>query len=72
MDRVVGHWHRLPRDVVVDPSLEKAQVQLDRSLSHLVWWKMSLLIAVMTLCVQHNPDHSLVLLFIKLQCKKVF
>jgi len=40
--RVVGHWHRLPRDVVDAPSLETFQVGLDRALSNLIQLKMSL------------------------------
>jgi len=43
--RVVKHWHRLPREVVDTPSLEAFQVRLNRALSNLVYWKMSLLIA---------------------------
>ena len=31
--RVVRHWHRLPREVVVPPSLETAEVRQDGALS---------------------------------------
>jgi len=43
--RVLKHWHRLPRGVVETPSLETFKARLDRALSNLVWWKMSLLTA---------------------------
>jgi len=43
--RVVKHWNRLPRDVVHAPSLGIFKVRLDRALSNLMQWKMSLLIA---------------------------
>jgi len=43
--RVVKHWHRLPREVVVAPSLETLKARLDGALSSLVWLKMSLLTA---------------------------
>ena len=43
--RVVRHWKRLPREVVDAPSLGTFQVRLDRALSNLIWWKMSLLMA---------------------------
>jgi len=29
---VVGHWHRLPREVVESPSLEKFKNQVDMAL----------------------------------------
>ncbi|KFV45256.1 hypothetical protein N341_01139, partial [Tyto alba] len=34
--RVVGHWHRLPREAVAAPSLEGFKVRLDGALSNLV------------------------------------
>jgi len=41
--RVVKQWHRLPREVVDAPSLETFKVRLDKALSNLVQWQMSLL-----------------------------
>jgi len=41
--RVVKHWPRFPREAVDAPSLEV--FRLDRALSSLGWWKMSLLVA---------------------------
>jgi len=43
--RVVKHWHRFPREAVAAPSLEVFKARLDGSLSNLVWWKVSLLMA---------------------------
>jgi len=43
--RVVKHWYRFPREVVDAPSLETFKVRLKGALSHLIWLKMSLLIA---------------------------
>jgi len=40
--RVVRHWHRLPREGVDAPSLEVFKVRLDRPLSKVVWWQVSL------------------------------
>ncbi|KFQ23646.1 hypothetical protein N332_12735, partial [Mesitornis unicolor] len=34
--KVVGHWHRLPREVVDAPSLEVFKARLDRALGNLV------------------------------------
>jgi len=39
---MMKHWHRLPREVVDAPSLEVFKVRLDRALSNLVCWKVSL------------------------------
>ena len=39
--RVVRHWHRLPREAVDAPSLEVFKARLDGVLSSLVWWKLS-------------------------------
>ena len=36
--RVVRHWHRLPREVVDAPSLEAFKVRLDGFLGSLIWW----------------------------------
>ena len=33
--RVVGHWHRLPREAVDAPSLEALTTRLDGALSNL-------------------------------------
>ena len=43
--RVVRPWPRLPREAVAAPSLAGFKARLDRALSNLVWWKMSLLMA---------------------------
>ncbi|KAK4830564.1 LOW QUALITY PROTEIN: hypothetical protein QYF61_011742 [Mycteria americana] len=37
MIRMVGHWNRLPREVVDAPCLEMFKVRLDRSLSNLIY-----------------------------------
>jgi len=42
---VVKHWKRLPRKLVDAPSLETLKVGLDRTLSTLIWRKISLFIA---------------------------
>ncbi|KFO94103.1 hypothetical protein N320_09113, partial [Buceros rhinoceros silvestris] len=34
--RVVKHWHRLPSEVVDDPSLETFKVRLDEALGNLI------------------------------------
>ena len=34
--RVVGHWNRLPREVVTAPSLLEFKRRLDCALSHMV------------------------------------
>ncbi|KFV55357.1 hypothetical protein N341_04004, partial [Tyto alba] len=34
--RVVKHWNRLPREVVLAPSLETFKVRLDGALSNLI------------------------------------
>ena len=43
--RVVMHWHRLPKEVVDDPSLEAFKARLDVALGSLVWWLATLHIA---------------------------
>ncbi|KFV94781.1 hypothetical protein N326_03304, partial [Eurypyga helias] len=35
-ERVVRHWHRLPREAVDAPSLEVSKVRLDEAWSNLV------------------------------------
>ena len=44
--RVVRHWHRLPREAVDAPSLEVFKARLDGALGNLVWWEVSLPMAV--------------------------
>jgi len=43
--RVVRPQRRLPREVVNAPSLAVFKARLDRALSNLVWWKVSVLMA---------------------------
>ena len=35
-ERVVGHWNRLPREVVMAPSQSEFKEHLDDALSHVV------------------------------------
>ena len=35
-ERVVSHWNRLPREVVMAPSLSEFKERLDDTLSHMV------------------------------------
>jgi len=35
-ERVVGHWNRLPRELVVAPSLSEFKEHVDDALSHVV------------------------------------
>ena len=35
-ERVVGHWNRLPRGVVMAPTLSEFKEHLDNALSHIV------------------------------------
>ena len=35
-ERVVGHWNRLPREVVMAPSLSEFKEHLDNAFSHMV------------------------------------
>ena len=37
-ERVVSHWNRLPREVVMAPSLSEFKEHLDNSLSHMVYF----------------------------------
>ena len=36
--RMVGHWDRLPREVVTAPSLPEFKKHSDSALSHMVWF----------------------------------
>jgi len=58
--RVVRHWHRLPREAVTAPSLAVFKARLDRALSNVVWWKVSLPME-MIFKVTSNPNHSMIL-----------
>jgi len=64
----VKQWNRLPREAMDAPSLAVLKARLDGSLSNLVWWKMSLLMAgVLELDdlqgpVQHLPFYDSVIL----------
>ena len=42
---MVTHWNRLPKEVVVAPSLEAFKARLDVTLGSLVWWLVTLHIA---------------------------
>ena len=42
---MVRHWNRLPRLAVDAPSLEVSKARLDRALSNLIQWKVSLTMA---------------------------
>ena len=43
--RVVKYCNRLPREMVYAPSPGTFKVRLNRNLSNLIYWKMSLLIS---------------------------
>ena len=43
--RVVGHWNRLPKEVVDAPSLDPFKARLDVALGSLVWWLVTLHVA---------------------------
>ena len=62
--RVVRHWHRLPREAVGAPSLEVFKARLDGALGNLVWWEVSLPMAGgwnwMVFKVPSNPNHSII------------
>ena len=40
--RVVWHWHILPREVVGSPPLEVLKTSLDGALGSLIWWVATL------------------------------
>jgi len=63
MVRVVRYWHSLPTEVVDAPSLEIFQARLDRALSNLIHWKMSLQAGWTRwpLKVPSNQNHSMIL-----------
>ena len=44
--RVMRHWHRLPREAVNAASLEAFRARLDGLLGSLIWWLAELLTAV--------------------------
>lgn len=43
--RVVEHWNCLSREIVEAPYLDIPEVMLDKALSNLIWWRMSLMTA---------------------------
>jgi len=63
--RVVTPWPRFPREAVAALSLAGFKARLDRALSNLVWWKMSLAMAGgwnwMICKVLSNPNPSMIL-----------
>jgi len=63
--RMVTHWHRLPKEVVDAPSLEAFKARLDVALGSLVCWLATLHIAGgwnwMSIVVLFNPGHSKIL-----------
>jgi len=36
IERAIGHWNRLPREVVTAPTLSEFKEHLDNTLSHMV------------------------------------
>ena len=38
IQKVVRHWHRLPREAVGAPSLQVLRATLDGALGSLIWW----------------------------------
>lgn len=38
IDRVVGHWNRIPGEVVIAPSLAEFKEHLDDAFSHMVYF----------------------------------
>ena len=63
--RMVTHWHRLPKEVVDAPSLEAFKARLDGALGSLGCWLATLHIAGgwnwMSVVVLFNPGHSKIL-----------
>ena len=53
------HWNRLPKEAVDAPSLQAFKARLDVALDSLVWWLVTLYIAVgwnwMVIVVLLNP-----------------
>ena len=43
---MVTHWNRLPKEVVDTPSLEALQARLDVALGSLIWWLVTLHVAL--------------------------
>ena len=44
--RMVTHWNRLPKEAVDAPSLEALKARLDVAPGSLVWWLVTLHMAV--------------------------
>ena len=63
--RVVKHWHRLPKEAVDAPSLEAFKARLDVALGSPGWWLATLHIAGgwnwMSIVVLFKPGHSTIL-----------
>ena len=63
--RVVKHWHRLPKEAVDAPSLQALKARLDVALGSLVWWLATLHIGGswnwVSIVVLFNPGHSMIL-----------
>ena len=64
--RVVRHWHRLPREAVDDPSLVVFRASLDGALGSLIQWVAALSTArgwrLTIFKVPSNLIHSVILL----------
>jgi len=67
--RVLRPWHRLLREAVDAPSLEVFKARLDRALSNLVQWKVSLAVAGgwnwMIYKVPSNPSCSTIKVWLR-------
>jgi len=58
MQRVVKHWNRLPKEVVVALSLEAFKPKLDVALGSLVYWLATLPVSEGLKIVDHcDPFH---------------